>query len=617
MSTYGFYLTQVTLSGTGLPDASVSLKDGLNVITGPSDTGKTFIAQCIDFMFGGSKPPEAIPEAEGYDQVRLSLVSRSDNVVHTLSRGFRGGAVTLNSPEKGEIILSATHDPDSQDTVSYFLLQLTGIAGKMVRTNARGKTRQVSFRDIARLIVVDEETIITKRSPVLTGQYITSTVEKNVFRLMLTGVDDSTVREEPDRRLARKKETEKNEVIEKVRESLISRIKLIGVDGTRHALRDQIDKADDYLKELNAELVVWQQSATTLEVSRRETWNELRRVESRVVVIEQLQARFVLLDQQYTSDLRRLESIAEVGFRLDQLQESRCPVCGALPEHHATEFHSENSTPASVATASRAEAERIRKLKADLVGTLNDNTLELASLQSRLNGLRKSLRDIGEQLDREARPRLQDAILQLKEGQDRRATLLRVIEFHDQIIELDQLADGDDGTLPRTTSGAATAVSVGEAEQFSQEVEALLRAWKFPGLDRVVFSEDDQDVVISGRKRAGHGKGVRAITHSAFSIALADYCLNRDMPHPLTVTIDSPLVVYREPDDDEGEFSTEVKDMFYRSLATRDLAVQVIIFENDIPPDDIDGAANIIKFTGGNTGRRGFIPPKRDVGTGA
>ena len=148
------------------------------------------------------------------------------------------------------------------------------------------------------------------------------------------------------------------------------------MEGTSDVL-DQLDKADNYLKELNAELVARQQSATNLETSRRDNWNELRRAESRVAVIEQLQARFVLLDQQYTSDLHRLESIAEVGFRLDQLQENRCPVCGAVPEYHAADFHSENAAPATVATASQAEAERTRTLKGDLVGTLNDNVQEV------------------------------------------------------------------------------------------------------------------------------------------------------------------------------------------------------------------------------------------------
>jgi hypothetical protein len=82
------------------------------------------------------------------------------------------------------------------------------------------------------------------------------------------------------------------------------------------------------------------------------------------------------------------------------------------------------------------------------------------------------------------------------------------------------------------------------------------------------------------------------------------------MPHPTTAVIDSPLVVYREPDDDEGSFSTEVKDMFYRTLATREVPVKTITLENDVPPTDVDEVANVIKFTGANVGRRGFIPNK-------
>jgi hypothetical protein len=610
MSKYGFYLARVALSGAGLQDATVDLQDGLNVITGPSDTGKTFIAQCIDFMFGGSKSPESIPEAEGYDQIHLSLVSRSDNRTYMLSRGLRGGAIALKSAGQEEVILGPTHDPDSDSTVSRFLLQLTGIAGKLVRTNARGKTRQVSFRDIARLIVIDEETIISKRSPILTGQFTTPTVEKNVFRLLLTGVDDSGVREEPDRRLIRQRESGKVEVLEKVREHLQSRIKSSGFEDASDILRDQVSKTNGYLEEVNAELLARQQTATNLETARRDTWTDLHRTESRIAVIEQLQVRFALLDQQYTSDLRRLESIAEVGIRLDQLQANSCPVCGAPPEHHAADFHSENATPAAVAAASRAEAERTRQLKADLIRSVGDNAQELSSLQVRLNELRHSLQELGEQLENESKPKLREIVQQLRETQERQAALLRVIDLHDQLIELDDLTESETAELPNATPIAGSAVSVGEAEQFSEEVEALLRAWKFPGLTRVVFSEDDQDIVISGRKRAGHGKGVRAITHAAFNIGLADYCVKREMPHPSTVTIDSPLVVYREPDDDEGGFSTEVKDMFYRSLATRELAVQVIIFENDVPPDDVDDVANVIKFTGGSTGRRGFIPPK-------
>jgi hypothetical protein len=84
----------------------------------------------------------------------------------------------------------------------------------------------------------------------------------------------------------------------------------------------------------------------------------------------------------------------------------------------------------------------------------------------------------------------------------------------------------------------------------------------------VTFSEEDQYVVISGRRRSSYGKGVRAITHAAFNLALLKYRRFKPLPHPNVVLIDSPLAVYREPDTDEAGFAPELKDSFYRSLAS-------------------------------------------------
>lgn len=81
------------------------------------------------------------------------------------------------------------------------------------------------------------------------------------------------------------------------------------------------------------------------------------------------------------------------------------------------------------------------------------------------------------------------------------------------------------------------------------------------------------------------------------------------MPHPGFLVVDSPLVVYRQADDDSDPkdkgFSTDVKEAFYRSLSTAK-GIQVIICENDDPPADL--SANIIHFTKTNEGRYGFIP---------
>ena len=84
--------------------------------------------------------------------------------------------------------------------------------------------------------------------------------------------------------------------------------------------------------------------------------------------------------------------------------------------------------------------------------------------------------------------------------------------------------------------------------------------------------------------------------------------MNQSRPHPGLVLVDSPLVVYREPDAEEGSFSREVKDSFYKSVTEDFKESQVIIFENEDPPTDVAGSANVIRFTGAKHGRSGFIP---------
>ena len=98
-------------------------------------------------------------------------------------------------------------------------------------------------------------------------------------------------------------------------------------------------------------LAAEQQSATALEERRRVAWTKLRRSESRTAALTELQQRFALLHEQYVSDLRRLESIAEAGTRLGQMSEERCPVCGAPSEHQEHEHRQAEANPVDVAQA--------------------------------------------------------------------------------------------------------------------------------------------------------------------------------------------------------------------------------------------------------------------------
>lgn len=606
---FGFVLRQLTLTGPGVANAELRFTRGLNVIAGPSDTGKTFIAQCIDFAMGSGSTPKEIPEAAQYSSVLLEIELQDAGRIFVLERGLRGGDVRLSTQGEADRVVAAKHQGDKEDTVSRFLLELSGLDGKKVRTNQQGKTRPLSFRDVAPLVLVDEESVISATSPIFRGQYTTRTAESGVFRLLLTGTDDSSVIAKEDPKVSKVRQEGKVEVLEVLLQRTREQLAELKVVGGVAEVRDELGRLAAASDAALAELAVEQNSAAALEEKRRSAWGRLRQAESRADVLSELQKRFALLQEQYSSDLRRLEAITEAGIRLGQMKEERCPVCGAPAEYHQSEHQREGVAPADVAQACKAEAAKTAMLLQDLQTTLASNAAEVERLGDERSAWQAELETTGRELKTLLQPRLQAAVQKVQDSQILRDACLRRLELFDRVQELEGLLG--EANAPRKKErahGPSPTVSTGDAEQFSIDVEGLLRAWHFPNLDRVTFSEDDQDIVISGRPRRTHGKGVRAITRAAFNLALLRLCARDDKPFPGIVLIDSPLVVYREPDTDEGAFPHDVKDGFYRSLAGDFLDCQVIILENDEPPPDLGDSANCIAFTGTNLGRRGFIP---------
>jgi hypothetical protein len=136
--------------------------------------------------------------------------------------------------------------------------------------------------------------------------------------------------------------------------------------------------------------------------------------------------------------------------------------------------------------------------------------------------------------------------------------------------------------------------------------------------DNTSYSFDAQDVVSGHQLRSAHGKGVRAVLHAAFTISLAQYCFDHDLPHPGFVVLDSPLVVYRPPDpdsepDDSGAVldTTSLAGRFFTDVHTN-FSGQIIVLENEDLPDSLDAGWRDITFTKNvDRGRYGLFPQPR------
>ena len=50
-----FWIEKISALGDKKKPSTIHLKEGTNIIFGPSNTGKTCIAKCIEYMFGETK----------------------------------------------------------------------------------------------------------------------------------------------------------------------------------------------------------------------------------------------------------------------------------------------------------------------------------------------------------------------------------------------------------------------------------------------------------------------------------------------------------------------------------------------------------------------------------
>ena len=198
--TPGLRLRFLGFFGPQRPPATVTFGPGLNVVYGASNTGKSFIVEAIDFMLGGKPPLREIPERVGYDLILLGLETL-DGKSFTLWRSMDGGGFRLYedlqqtppTPDVSYKRLDDKHSERNNSNLSSFLLDLCGLGGKRVRKNSRNETVSLSFRNIARLMIVDETEITQQSSPLFDGNPTANTPNLATFKLLLTGTDDSAL----------------------------------------------------------------------------------------------------------------------------------------------------------------------------------------------------------------------------------------------------------------------------------------------------------------------------------------------------------------------------------------------------------------------------------------
>jgi hypothetical protein len=604
-------LSHLTLTGTNVAAASVDFSPHVTVIHGPSDTGKSFIVDAIDFVLGAKELKE-IPERNGYSRVLLGIQLPSGDRI-TLARAVDGGGIALyrsdvrvepSSPP--DETLAAKHSSATTANVSRFLLEQVSLDEQQVRKNSRNDTNMLSFRDLTRLCLIGETEMQAETAPGLSGNPVNKTKEVSVLKLLLTGEDDSALVAVASPQEQKRLRGARQEVVERMLGQLEAQLQDVAEPAE---LLAQLGKLNRTIDEHSATIggLAEKRGQLLAERNRLQEVEKTERVEYSDAAA--LRQRFNLLLKQYESDLARLEMIAEAGNLLGYFRRGTCVFCGAEPDSQHLNMSCEGDTT-SFGMSVESETRKTQGLHEDLLVTIDSLNARSETLKGSIRAAHResiSLQKKIDKLDGEMSPHQGD----LRDLLTKRSEVEKHLGLYEQVKSLEAMIRK---IIDETDVEVATAVaglSLTAVREFSTEISKRLTEWDYPDADSVRYDRNELDIIAGDQQRSAHGKGVRAILHAAFTLALAQYCFNRELPHPGFVVLDSPLVTYRPPDqstDTDEEPPEGVVRAFYRDIQ-ENFDGQVIIMENTDPLEPLGSNALDLPFTKRvDVGRYGFLP---------
>ncbi len=608
----GLRLRHLAAVGREKPTAKIGFAPGLNVIYGAANTGKTHILHLIDYALGSSSPPAPPPEQLGYEGILLGIESL-DGRAWTLCRSLQGGDIrrldglhdSWPSDGAGEV-LSATHR--AANSLSKFLLDLLGMEDVRLRKNAKGELQDLSFRNIAHMVLVPEGKIQNEASPIETGQYVSKTVEFSLFKYMLTGIDDSSIQVTDRSQHNRNKIAAQLELLD---------AQIAEAEQAMNAVeeeREELGERHQRLEEtVNTALQAWGEASVdyrTLANRRRTLRGRQNQFLDRQDEIELLLARFGLLSRHYQSDLSRLRAIEEAASIFGALEEGPCPWCGADARHRGEHAASvcEGDTD-QITEAAHAEQDKICLKMGELSEIVQQLTDERSEIVNLLPSIDDEIASVEGQI-REELPDIREAqgkIVAVISARDATQSALARYENVDRLKRMRSEMVGDNTDVDSVALIAEGGVDTTVLDEFSQTIERFLIDWMFPS-QRVFFDLPRRDIQVAGKARRVNGKGVRAVLHSAFSLGLLQFTADHEKPHPRMLILDSPLVTYRDPlaEDEIQLAQSNLNERFYEPFRNWDDHLQVIIIENRDPPSWLSEIAKIERFTGAKFGRWGF-----------
>lgn len=597
-------ISSIRILGETVNPIEINFKDGLNLIGGASDTGKSYLYQLIDSLLGKNSLPKEIDEAKPYTQAILEVTNGKE--INSFVKDLQNGSSYHFTGEKKKLIDLTNENPlnpkHGQSTskkkgISNILLEIMDCPYNKVRKNIKGDLAAFSFRFFAHETMINEDIVYTGDPYFMGGQAKqTSTMSKEALLTSLSGIDDLSLEQVGMVLSTEKISGQLSEIDRQIqRNRLLLHPDEKYSEGTLNEINDEVSRCKRKISAYRSDILEF-------EKRRNDAYEKYVVATRDFNYANEVVSRISLLKENYESDLKRIEFIDQSNYYLKQFDNFPCPICGQ-------ETTSNNEDLSNLILLERD------KLQAKLDGledTLTKAEQEVKEKNEVRLGLDKDITLINNEIQKDIQPILSKTISELENLIQRRNHVASYQFLESQIHELEErqekLTENKTNSKQEKTNTEVKIAAI-SIDRLCEIVKTLLEEWGLFKTVDIAFDFSSYDLIVNGKLKSSYGKGYKALINSAYAIANFLYAHEKKIAYPGFVIIDSPLIVFSPKYKDKKDISLQVSDLFYKSIAERLKDYQIIIFENKLPSSNILNVPNFIEFTQNKQiGQYGLFP---------
>lgn len=600
-----FTIRKLTVSGGGHQDSIIEFTDGLNLIIGPSNTGKSLIMDCIDYVFGFTpkvnRPSKIVDNSNGYTHIELEL--KTDKGFVSLKReiGTTKVSVISHHPE----IENGTYSSDrnAKKNINDIFLKLIGINDvHKVLSSQKGSTQSLTWRSILHLFFMKQNDIDRESSALLSPNAMGSTSSAAALLYLLTGKDANDFQKPEDPAISVAKRNAIIMYIRNKRDQLSQRREELEKLLSEHDISD----AQTIIDKISSEIQTLQTELNNATQKSKRIMLEIYQQNSKLSECHTVLYNFHSLSKQYQSDVKRLGfivdgQIASSGHRLV----SHCPFCDAELKTDPDEDY---------VTAATSELAKLGKHISELSDAQSSAERKKKSIEERIASLEEEKNVLDSYITNELQPKISAFKSELDKN-------LQIIRWQDELERIHQeevqysadLFEKETEEDPKEVKyNILTSYEYDLVNGFEKELIAALTNSNFGGASSARLNMKSFDIEIDGHsKPTCMGGGYSAVLNALTVYAMTNYIYKKAGYAPGFLAMDSALSQLSEAEHIKTEDS--IKYGFMQFLISNALVRQVIVIEHKdkipfVPKTDESKGIRITEFTmNKHSGRYGFL----------